>query len=133
MEYADAYMLNFPRMFSAQRNSIPSAAFEKMLVESFGNALLVIKTFGIDDPIYFSCTLVGVQGLRLSRESFDLAGIGVQHTFDRQVIQTPDMQIDRNEQRPYRDSLLPVVDSIWQACGYDQTPFRRANDDWNPQ
>lgn len=132
LEYGDGYILNYPRMFSKQGNSIPSAALEKTLVESFGNALLVIKTFGTEDPIYFSCTLVGVQGLRLSRDGFDLVGLGTQHTFDRQIIQTPEVQIDRTEPKPYRGSVLPVVDSIWQANGYDQTPFRRANGEWNP-
>jgi hypothetical protein len=47
--------------------------------------------------------------------------VGVQHTFDREVIQTPEVEIDRTESAPYRDSLLPVVDSIWQANGYEGT------------
>jgi len=58
-------------------------------------------------------------GMRLSLSNPD--GIGVQHTFDRDVIQTPEVEIDRMEPKPYRDSLLPVVDSIWQANGYEGT------------
>lgn len=111
LEYADGYILNVGRNYGAGHDSdIPSQSFEEKLVAAFGNALLVINRIGIEDPIYFSCTLVGVQGLRLSRGG--LLEIGVQHAFDRQVIQTPDVQVDRAEPNPYRNSLLPIVDSM---------------------
>lgn len=48
-------------------------------------------------------------------------GIGIDHAFDRDAIQTPEVEIDRTEPPPYRASLLPVVDSIWQANGHEGT------------
>ena|ERR1700690_2169301 len=82
---------------------------------------------GIEDPVYFSCALIGVQGLRLSQTGNPLIDHGAMHAFDRHMILTPEVQIDRSESRPYCNSVLPVVNSIWQACGYEQTPFLR---DW---
>jgi hypothetical protein len=131
LEYADGYILNVGRDYGqGQEKEIPSKAFEQKLIEAFENALLIAKKFGIDHPTYFGCTLIGVQGMRLSRAG--LFEIGVAHTFDRPVIQSPEVQIDRTEPKPYRRSVLPVVDSLWQATGYEQTPWRDPSGEWNP-
>ncbi len=131
LEYADGYILNVGRHYGqGQEKEIPSKSFEQKLVEAFGNALLIARKFGIDDPVYFCCTLIGVQGMRLSRTG--LFEIGGGHTFDRPVIQSPEAQIDRADQRPYRRSVLPVVDSVWQANGYEETPWRDPSGEWNP-
>jgi hypothetical protein len=70
-----------------------------------------------------SCTLVNVKDYALSRDGISFYHDDVRHKFDRQIIQTPDLQIDRAEPTPYRRSLLPIVDSIWQANGYEETPW----------
>jgi hypothetical protein len=121
LEYGDGYILNVETDRGGP-GLIPGRAFEEKLVNAFGNALLVVNRLAIEDPIYFSCALIGVQGLRLSRGNLEF--IDVQHTFDRQIIQTPEAQIDRSERTPYLTTLLPIVDSIWQANGYEQTPWR---------
>jgi hypothetical protein len=133
LEYGDGHILNVGRLYGEGReNDVPSIAFERILVATFGNALRSIAEIGVEDPVYFSCTLVGVQGLRLTQANPVLNYIGRQHTFDRQIIQTPDTQIDRTESSPYRNSVLPVVNSIWQASGYERTPFEGGPGDWNP-
>jgi hypothetical protein len=128
LEYGDGYILNAGKSYGAGHESdIPSKSFEGMLRATFGNALLVIGRLRIEDPVYFSCTLAGVQGLRLSLEGLFPYFTNAKHTFDRQIIQTPEVQIDRAEMAPYHNSLLPVVDSIWQANGYEHTPWKS---DW---
>jgi hypothetical protein len=125
LEYADGDILNTGRKYGAGHESeIPGEAFEGKLVNTFGSALLVINRIGINDPIYFSAALTGVKGMRLSRP--DRYEIGFQHTFDREIIQTPEMQIDRAEEAPYRDSVFPIANSIWQANGYEETPWLRS-------
>lgn len=131
LEYGDGDILNAGKDFG-KPSSIPSKALEKRLVVTFENALLAINRLGIEDPVYFSCTLVGVRGLRLSRDGISFYHTDVQYTFDRPIIQTPEVQIDRTEVSPYRNSVLPVVDAIWQANGYEQTPWRTGANDWNP-
>jgi hypothetical protein len=120
LEYGDGDLLNTGRRYGAGREwEIPSGSFEEKLISTFGNALLVINRIGIEGPIYFSAALTGVKGMRLSLSN--PYAVGAQHTFDRDVIQTPEAEIDRMEPAPYRDSLLPIVDSIWQANGYEGT------------
>ncbi len=126
LEYGDGYILNVGNE-RGRPGAIPSKAFEQKLVETFSNGVSTLKRLGIYDPIYFSCTLVGVKNCALSRDGIAFYGDEVQHRFDRQVIQSPDLEIDRNEPAPYRNTLLSVVDSIWQANGYQETPWLR---DW---
>jgi len=124
LEYGDGEILNTGRLYGAGRETeVPSASFEQLLVETYGNALLVITRIGIEDPVYFSCTLAGVQGLRLTRSGNPYIDHLARHTFDRQIVQTPEVLVDRAESRPYRNSALQVVNSIWQANGYQKSPF----------
>jgi len=124
LEYGDGYILNCGEEGGRPRN-IPSKVFEEKLVQIFGNAVLLLDRLAVDDPVYLSCALVGVQNSKLSRDGLSFYLSDVQHTFDREVIQTSELQIDRGESPPYRGSLLPIVDSIWQANGYEQTPWLR--------
>lgn len=124
LEYGDGYILNVGNE-RGRPGDIPSKAFEEKLVGTFGNAALALGRLGVEDPVYMSCTLVNVKDYGLSRDGISFYHDDVQHKFDRQVIQTPDLQINRAEPTPYPNSLLPVVDSIWQANGYEETPWLR--------
>ena len=122
IEYADGYLLNAGKR-GGQPGQIPSKTLEEKLVASFSNGLLVLRTLGVEDPIYFSCSLVGIQGFTLLTQELAFHFGDVQHKFDRDTILSPEIQIDRSEQSPYCNSLLPIVDSIWQANGYEGTPW----------
>jgi Putative DNA-binding domain len=120
LEYCDGDLLNAGRRHGAGGGwQIPSGLFEERLINMFGNALLIINRVGIEGPIYFSAALTGVRNMRFAISN--PYGIGVDHAFDRDVIQTPEIEIDSRDPAPYRDSLLPIVDSIWQANGYEGT------------
>lgn len=123
LEYGDGYILNVGNE-RGRPGAIPSKAFEEKLVGVFGNAILVLDRLGIEDPVYFSCALVGVKDSMLSRDGLAFYyDDDVTHRFDRHVIQAPEVEIDRNEPTPYPGYLLPIVDSIWQANGYEETPW----------
>jgi hypothetical protein len=124
LEYCDGYILNVGNE-RGRPGDIPSKAFEEKLVGRFGNAVLTLNRLGVEDPIDMSCTLVNVKDCPLSRDGISFYHDDVQHKFDRQVIQTPDLQIDRTEPTPYRNSLPAIVVSIWQANGYEETPWLR--------
>ncbi len=124
LEYGDGYILNVGNE-TGRPGDIPSKAFEEKLVGMFGNAALALGRLGVADPVYMSCTLMNVKDYALSRDGLSFYRDDVRHKFDRQVIQTPDLQIDRAEPTPYRNTLLPIVDSIWQANGYEETPWLR--------
>jgi len=122
LEYGDGYILNVGEQ-RGRSGEIPSKVFEERLVSAFGNAILVLNEMGTEDPIYLSCTLSGVTGYTLSRDGIAFYHDDVKHRFDRNIIQTSALEIDRKEAIPYRNSLLPLVNAIWQANGYEETPW----------
>jgi hypothetical protein len=122
LEYGDGYILNLGKDLGRE-NQIPSKTLEVDVVNVFENALEAVHRFEIEDPVYFSATLMGVQGKALSREGIPFHRPNVQHSFDRQIIQTPEVEIDRTETRPYHKSAMTVINAIWQAGGYEQTPW----------
>jgi hypothetical protein len=130
LEYGDGYILSVG--YTDRAGVIPSAAFEKKLAEIFGNGLRWLDLTNVEAPVYFSCSLIGMRGTRLSRDSF--WDIEAPLFFDRDVITTPEIEIlNFREPRPYCDSLLPIVNSIWQANGYEHTPFLKGSDGrWDP-
>lgn len=128
LEYGDGYILN-AGIAQGRERDIPSRAFEKKIAETYENALQILDMLGVDDPIYASCTLTAVRGSRLSRDSY--MDVGEPLLFDRDVVAIPEIEIaDRHEARPFRTSLLPIINSVWQANGYEQSPF--ANEAWDP-
>lgn len=130
LEYGDGYILNTGDR-SAGDMRIPSKAFEQKVIELFKNGLLVLDSLGVDDPVYVCFALVNVEGLTLSRGQ--RSPLLDPPSFDRQVINTPELQIlDRSQQMPFRDSLLPLVNHVWQANGYERSPWASAEGDWRP-
>ena len=111
-----------------RQNQIPSKEFEKKLCQIYENAVLALNAMIDDGPVYISCTLLSIKGLRLSRaNSIDL----YYPTFDREVISTSESEIpDRREGRPYAGAMLPLINLIWQANGYVESPHATQN--WNP-
>src|SRR5208283_1988761 len=99
LEYGDGYILNTGKHYGAgKENFIASKLLEEKLVATYSNGIQVLNSFGIEDPVYFSCTLIGVEGLILSQGEQGTSG---RDSFDRQIVRTPDVRIDRAEQAPY--------------------------------
>ena len=131
LEYGEGYITSAAAL-QGHIAKIPSKPLEKKLAEIFENGITWLNSNATEDPVYFCCSLIGVRGMRLSRHwTFDVSPT---LSFDRQVIAIPEIQItDRKEARPYRSSLLPIVNSIWQANGYESTPFLAdSGGQWDP-
>jgi hypothetical protein len=130
LEYCDAHILDAYRTHGEKyQEQIPSIYFEQKVVEACSNAILATTRLGIDDPIYFSCSLIDVKGMTLSRQTLDLIA---DRAFDRPIIQTPEVELDRAEGPPFRNGALPIVNSVWQANGYEKTPFENDICRWDP-
>jgi hypothetical protein len=131
LEYGDGYILNVWHK-AGKHNLLPSEDVERTIAELYENGLETLNLMGTDDPIYVSCSLLSVKGYRLSRGD-ELEYLNGTTAFDRTVISTPEIQIsDRSESRPFKSSLLPMINSVWQANGYEGSWFVRPSGDWNP-
>ena len=119
LEYADTGVLD-----SANGISVLSQLFEQKIVETFANAVWLLGELEVTEPTFVSLTLLGMKGrtMKLPPSHFD-QGVTTE-PFDRDVIVCPDMLIENvAEGPPYRSTLLPIVDAVWQAAGREKTPY----------
>jgi hypothetical protein len=119
LEYADTGVLD-----SANGISIPSQIFEQKIVETFANAAWLVRELEVVEPIFVSLTLVGMKGRTMALPQSHFHEGPTTEPFDRDVILCPDMLIENvAEGPPYRSTLLPIVDAVWQAAGRERTPY----------
>jgi len=128
LEYVDGAVLNGQQTDSGQV-IIASALLEQKLVEALENTWSLIGPLGISPPLYMGVSLLKVKGSIMSQGGrFFLAPM----VFTEDVVTTPEIQIEAIEEpRPFQSTLLPVINSIWQAAGVEHTPYMR-NDVWDP-
>jgi hypothetical protein len=117
LEYGDSYVLGMNR-----NDAIPSAIFEQKLVATFEQALSLLKSLEVSPPIYVTLTLIGAKGIRLATPYNAYRYGYVSDPIDRDVVVCPDVEFQHStEERPYPTTLLPIVNSVWQAAGIAQS------------
>jgi hypothetical protein len=106
---------------------------EQELVRCYENASTGLsEALGVS-PTYLGVSLISISGKQIysthQRLYFQNALIPPR----RSVLSTPEFSIraDLVEGSPYPQTLLPLVNHIWQAFGYDRTPFT-INGAWEP-
>jgi hypothetical protein len=117
LEYGDSYVLKMNN-----RDSMPVATLEERLVSTFEQSVALLKDLDVSPPLYVSLTLIGVKGARFATPSrMDRDGES-SDPIDREVVVCPDVEVQQfTEERPYQTTLLPIVNSIWQAAGIAQS------------
>jgi Schlafen, AlbA_2 len=115
LEYGDSYVFN-----SYGSDTIASAIFEGKLVKTFTQALNLLEKLEVSEPVYVTLTLLGVAGRRMAMPR----GWEPSPAFDRDLILCPDVLLRGAEEgEPYAETLLPIVNSVWQAAGIEQSPY----------
>jgi hypothetical protein len=123
LEYGDSYVLRWNG-----RGSIPSGMLEEKLVATFERALSLLKSLEVAPPIFVTLTLIGVKGAKLATPYYTEGYES--HPIDRDVVVCPDVEIQNAlEDNPYPTTLLPIVNSVWQAAGIAQSLYIR-RDEW---
>ena len=120
LEYGDNYVLNW----SDDSPTILGLVFEEKIVQTFHNALRLLAILNASEPVYTTLTLIGVKGRDMAQRPTTVNFNNFSHSFDRDVVLTPDVQIrDTPETWPFAETLLPIVNSVWQAAGKEKSPF----------
>jgi len=98
--------------------------YEPELIKSLSNYLDVLKTLGVEPPVFLFLTLLGVRDYRLSRgyQIFD-------HGIDRDRLAIPEQIIKKFDEK-LEHILRPCFDSIWNACGYPKCFNYDKGDNW---
>lgn len=122
LEYGDSYQLN-----SQYQQEIPSAHLEEAIATTFGNALKLLEILKVMQPVFVSLSFVGMKGRQMAGPPRHWGA------FDRDVILCPDVRIENlSEGYPYPSTLLPLINSMWQAVGLARSPYIRDDGSWNP-
>jgi hypothetical protein len=82
-------------------------------VATFENALLALNRLQIGDPVYFSCVLIGVRGMRLSRDGLSFYHTDLLFTFDHPTKAGASATRDAKKKPPrhraaHVDRLIPI-------------------------
>lgn len=126
LEYGDSYVFN-----SYGQDSIASAIFEGKIVCTFARALTLLSKLDVPDPVYVTVTLIGVKGRPMALPNHGAHFNYQSEPFDRDVILCPDVLIrDRVDNHPFSETLLPIINTVWQAAGQAQSPYI-INAQWN--
>jgi hypothetical protein len=92
----------------------------------------LLKQLGAAEPLFVSLTLVGIKNRELALPSSAIRFKSTSEPFDRDVVSSPDVRVQNlSEESPFTTTLLPIVDSIWQAGGMKHSPYRQ-DGVWNP-
>ena len=120
LEYGDNNVLNCDN----DSSTILGQVFEEKIVETFQNALRLLSMLNASEPVYTTLTLIGVKGRNMDQRPITVNFNNMSPSFDRDVVLTPDVQIrDTPETWPFAETLLPIVNSVWQAAGKEKSPF----------
>lgn len=122
LEYGDTYQMN-----SQYQNEIPSACLEEAIAKAFANAVTLLSILKVEEPVFASLSFVGMKGRRVAGPSY------LRCNFDRDVILCPDVRVENlNEGSPFPTTLLPLINSFWQAAGQVRSPYIAEDGTWNP-
>lgn len=106
---------------------------EQELVRCYENAFVRSNETLGTSPTYLGVSLIGISGKKIYSTRQQLYFQTALIPPRRSPLNSPEFLIiaGLGEDSPYPQTLLPMVNHIWQAFGYDRTPFM-TNGAWNP-
>ena len=121
LEYGDSYVVG-----DFDGKLVPSQILEEKLIEIFERANSLLTHLDVIEPVYVSLTLVRVRGMMLALPQYAHMWKHTSEPFDRDIVVCPDMQVQNTyEGSPYRTTLFPIVNAVWQAAGLAQSPYKQ--------
>lgn len=105
---------------------IPFLYLEKELLDATTRYLAFYRTEGIPPPVELRLTLLGAKGFEMYPDRMFMRNSS---PIDRDTLNLPGILIDDLTQ-PSDTILRPVLDSLWNACGYGECPNYNAEGRW---
>lgn len=106
-------------------NKIAGLAIENLVLSSSLDYLDFLKNIGVEPPINVAVSLLGIAGCTLRNDSR-----GFSHSnevFDRDMLKFPEVTLDHHPGDEIDLFIKPILDCIWQACGYEKSPYYDRN------
>ncbi|MGE0827540.1 MAG: helix-turn-helix domain-containing protein [Candidatus Binatia bacterium] len=128
IEAVDGFILN--RELSGTR-VLPSALFERQLLEATKDYVAVQRNLGIAPPIYCFLSLLGAKGLIM-----DLGArffpVHKSEPLSDDVVPIPESVLTVYDEGPEK-LLREPIDTLWNAFGYEKSPNFDASGLWKPR
>jgi hypothetical protein len=126
LEYGDSNLTT-----PSQGTAIPSANVEVGIIRALTHGLQLVRAMDTPDPIFVTLSLIGAKGRQMALPNYGPQFGYLSPPFDRDVIVAPDVLLQNVEEgHPYPSTLLPVINSIWQAAGLPESPYIRSDGAW---
>jgi len=126
IEAVNSYLL-WPR---DHEKTIPITAIERRLMESVPRYIEVYKKLNIEPPVFVFLTLIDVKDYIIPPET-DKWWIDEVFPIDRDIVLIPEIIIEDYEFNTPQ-ILKPIIDSIWNACGFERSFNYTKDGEWKP-
>lgn len=115
----------------SNRRMIVGQVVEQQMVYCYKDAIERLRRLGKFNNVYVGFSLLGAEGKGFFVNA--LTYFGDEYLIRHRVFTSPEVYVDLDEQEemPYQRTLRPLVDTLWQIGGREETPFR-LNGEWNP-
>lgn len=128
VEIVDAYLLQ--ERENTDHRTIPSVAYEKLMVESCAAVLNLQDQLDIEPPLFISHSITGVAGYEMAwRDSFWQIRHAV-HPIDRDILLIPEISVEDRTVKNVEVILRPIFDAAWNAAGFERSMNYDANGQW---
>ena len=103
---------------------------DKLLIESCSRFVPRLRELGILSPLSIFISLCGVKGCRaLKAHTHPFLSTESDKSYDRDIVAPPEIQME-GVSKDWGQELRPLCDLIWQASGWDRSPFFDKNGHW---
>jgi hypothetical protein len=106
-------------MLDEKTKCIPSVAYEGELIKSITKFRQFYMRMDIESPIFVFISLIGVKGYIMAVDPTRFYAFDT-YPIDRDILITHEIIIDSNT-TDISKALKPAFDSIWNACGWQQS------------
>lgn len=108
---------------------IPSLFYEETIVSYLPHCFEIMKKLGCSPPVLVGISLVGVKGSRLSVDKLTEIYTGGTRAIDRDVLMLPEIIVE-DLSASVAPLLKPVLDLVWNACGFRSSPYFDSSGNW---
>lgn len=125
IEAVDAYTIR-----QNEHNVIPSVTLVQEIEEGVGKYLQALKALEVPEPAILQLSILGADGYKLADgQNWDWQS---QPAVDREMLILPDVLIEDYEGDVHA-IIKPILDALWQTCGYFGCSWYDPEGNWAPQ
>ncbi len=121
----------FANLLNPEEKYIPSLPLEREVIKGITHYISLYEKFQVIPPIFLFFSLIGVKGYRMSipneYSNFNRAPRSL-----KDIVQCSPQSIG-DYKIPAQTVLRPIFDQLWNAFGYEKSPYYDNQGNWKPR